>query len=152
MILELSGTKSLRLRPTNEKIFKGELNAGKLELEVKTATIADLYSVFECEFFLCVANAENEILKHKIDLDKSNKGFVLIDYDITEKVQTVKCYVEITKGEQVIGKSNVVELKVENSVDGVEVVPRSELEAELAEIYEANAFLEQVLNGTYEGS
>ena len=121
--LELKSIRELVLR-SNEKIYQGENKIVSFDV-VLPEKIGD-YATAECNIEMRCYLGDNYI-PFEIST-ASRKTSTKVTSDITETAQTVQILFYITHGDDVIGKTNKVDLIVYETKAGTPIDPRSELD------------------------
>ena len=121
--LELKSIRELVLR-SNEKIYQGENKIVSFDV-VLPERIGD-YAAAECNIEMRCYLGDNYI-PFEIST-ASRKTSTKVTSDITETAQTVQILFYITHGDDVIGKTNKVDLIVYETKAGTPIDPRSELD------------------------
>ena len=121
--LELKSIRELVLR-SNEKIYQGENKIVSFDV-VLPERIGD-YAAAECNIEMRCYLGDNYI-PFEIST-ASRKTSTKVTSDITETAQTVQILFYITHGDDVIGKTNKVDLIVHETKAGTPIDPRSELD------------------------
>ena len=121
--LELKSIRELVLR-SNEKIYQGENKIVSFDV-VLPEKIGD-YATAECNIEMRCYLGDNYI-PFEIST-ASRKTSTKVTSDITETAQTVQILFYIKHGDDVIGKTNKVDLIVYETKAGTPIDPRSELD------------------------
>jgi hypothetical protein len=114
--------KQLELRRAAERIFKGEMNASKLCVELNADDINDR-PISDYAFELIVLFPNDT--KKTYPLTFSNKPyrcFIPVDSDLTARAQTLELYVKFT-ADGVVGRTNTEQLIIYDTPDAEEIQP-----------------------------
>lgn len=122
-VLELKSIRELVLR-SNEKVYQGENKIISFDV-VLPEKIGD-YATAECDIEMRCYLGDNYI-PFEIST-ASRKTSTKVTSDITETAQTAQILFYITHGDDVIGKTNKVDLIVCETKAGTPIDPRSELD------------------------
>ncbi len=115
-----------------EKIYAGEKNITPIEIELPD-NIGDC-ATGNCTLTLYAAFEDDTFISYPIENSR-----IYISGDLTEREQTLRLFIKITSGENVIGLTNAVALKVEKSPEGhTRIYPRAELDAIISRLESEN--------------
>ena len=114
--------KQLELRRAGERIFKGEMNASKLCVELNADEINDR-PIIDYTFELIVLFPNDTKKTYPLTFSgKPYRCYIPVDSDLTATAQTLELYVKFT-ADGVVGRTNTEQLIIYDTPDAEEIQP-----------------------------
>ena len=138
--LNLNENKLLKISK-EENIFVGDSNISLIQINLPDRIGG--YSTAECTLELYAVLENGTHIVYPVESD-----YIRVSGDLTERAQTVLLFIKITKDGNIVGRSNVVGMKIlDFTAEGIEIAPRDELDAIIARLERENAQLFENIEG-----